>query len=243
MRILVVAEDEARRKTRIAALQRLELVVVGATGVARLAAEVRATTPDVLLVDGLDSAGVRQALERARRASERPLAAVLLLAEGMTWLRTPLPPDLQPAVVLASAGLDDRALARAVASLAADGSVDPEAVVAHALRLEPRALEVTSGQGSVRLTPSEATVLRALLDQPSSVVRVDEIARALYGHRLSDPRTRAAVHGHVSTLRRKLATIGAGDQVEAIRSVGYRLVELRERRASPPARPRPPGRT
>jgi DNA-binding response OmpR family regulator len=238
MRVLVVADDETRRASRLAALERIETPAVGGVTVARVAAEVRATSPDVVLIDGLGSTEARQVLERARRAAERPLAALLLLAEGMTWLRTPLPPDLLPAAVLASAGVEDRELQRALASLQA-GGVPSGSLAAHELRLDPRALEASNARGSAPLTPSEAKVLEALMVRPSTVVRIEEIARSLYGNPLSDPRTRATIHGHVATLRRKLATIGADGQVEALRAVGYRLVERRGR-AMPPARPRPP---
>lgn len=234
MRVLVVCDDEARRALRTSALGRLEHDVAGACSLARVAVDARAANPDVLLVDGTATAQeARQAVERARRALERPVGALLLMPEGATWLRVPLPPDVRPAVVLASDGVDDASLRRGLEQLRTVAKVPSGSIAVYGVTLDRRSHEARANDLRVVLTPSEAAVFTAMLEQPSQVVRHEELARALYGRVLSDPRTRAAIRGHVASLRAKLDTIGVGAQLEGLRSIGYRFVERR-------GRPRPP---
>jgi len=243
MRILVVVNDPDLRAARVDALARIEMPAAGACDALRVTLEARALSPDVLLLDGFPTAAAaRQALQRARDVTERPPVALLLLPDDATWLRTPLPPDVRPASVLASSGVDDATLAQALASMRLRHAELRESAQAHELRLDLRSREVTNERGKARLTAPEATLLQALLDQPTTVLRLEDLARVLYGHPLSDPRSRTAIHGHMTALRTKLGQIGAQDQVEAIRTLGYRLVEVR-RRGPParPSRPRPPG--
>ena len=236
MRVLVCADDDTLRAARVAALGPIEVDAVVACDIARLAYETRRSAPDVLLLEGLETASaVRDALRRAREALERPLAALLFLPAGHLWLRAPLPPDLQPAVAVRSADLADTALSRAFERLLADRGVPPLGTVArYGITLDRAALEVSTDYGRVRLTPSEATVLDALMSQPARVVPHQELARALFGRVLADPGTRATIRGHIATLRQKLAELEAEEQVEGLRGVGYRFVE--------PARRRPPPR-
>lgn len=236
MRILVACNDAERRALRVSALERLDMPAVGACGLARVALDARAARPDVLLVDGVATAQeARGALERARNAVERPLSALLLMPEGATWLRVPLPPDVRPAVVLPSDGVDDASLRRGLEQLRTVARVPVGSVSAYGLSLDRRSHEARANDQRVVLTPSEASLLVALLEQPSRVIRHDELARALYGRALTDPRTKSTVRGHIATLRAKLDTLGVGEQLQGLRGIGYRFMER-------PGRPRPPGR-
>lgn len=236
MRVLVACDDEGRRAERVAALLRLEMEAVTGTTLVRAGLDARSARPDLVLVDGAASArAAREAVERVRRALERPTGALLLLPRGATWLRVPLPPDVRPAVVLASDEADDGALLRALEQLRGLAKVETGSVARYGVVLDRRSREARAHDQRVVLTPGEATVLAALLDRPSQVVRQDDLARALHGRTLTDPRTRAAVRAEVESLRAKLELIGVGQQLEALRDLGFRFVERT-------GRPRPPGR-
>lgn|GEM_PF-2089859 len=234
MRVLVVCDDEARRKLRLSALERIEMEPVGGSTLARVALDARAAKPDVLLVDGVATGQeARLALERARRALERPVGALLLMPAGATWLRVPLPLDVRPAVVLASDEADDATLRRGLEQLRSVARVPTGSIAVYGLSLDRRSHEARAYDQRAILTPSEAAVLTALMEQPSQVIRHEELARALYGRVLSDPRTKSAIRSHIASLRAKLDALGVGEQLEGLRSVGYRFVERK-------GRPRPP---
>lgn len=234
MRVLVVCDDEARRNLRLSALQRLEMEPVGGSTLARVALDARAAKPDVLLIDGVTTGQeARLAVERARRALERPVGALLLMPAGATWLRVPLPLDVRPAVVLASDEADDGALRRGLEQLRSVARVPTGSIAVYGLSLNRRSHEALAYDQRTVLTPSEAAVLTALMERPSQVIRHEDIARALYGRALSDPRTKSAIRAHIESLRGKLDTLGVGEQLEGLRSVGYRFVERK-------GRPRPP---
>lgn len=234
MRVFVACDEESRRLLRVAALERLGVDVAGASDLARLALDVRATRPDVLLLEGVATGqAARDALRRARRAVEGALGAVLLLPAGATWLRVPPPPDVQPVVVLPGDAADDGALRRAIDRLRATARVPDGEVSAYGLTLDRRSREARTDEGRVALTESEARILGALLEERSRVLRSEELARALYGRVLNDPRTRAAVRAHVASLRRRLAELEVDEQVEGLRGVGYRFVERRGPRVPP----------
>jgi DNA-binding response OmpR family regulator len=234
MRVLVATDDERLRSARVEALQRLEYEVAGACGLVRLASEVRALQPDVLLLDGLEGAeDARSALRRARGATQRRLGALLLLREGATWLRVPLPRDAQPAAVLRSAGLEDAALRRALEQVRATAGVKAGTVRGYDVTLDRRSREAWTDFGRTRLTEAEAIVLEVLLERPSEIVRHDDLARALHGRVLTDSRTRAAIDGQVASLRKRLEPLQVADQLQAVRTAGYRFVERRRPRIPP----------
>lgn len=249
MRILVACDDEALRARHVEALQRLELTAAGSCSLARLALDVRTAQPDVVLVDGVRTAEeARIALERARRAldeqpgrrPERPgqrlgqrLGGLLLLPEGAAWLRVPLPLDVRPAVVLPSDGLDDAALRRGLERLRVEARVPSGSVTRYGVSLDARTREARANDLRVILTMEEAALLTAMMEQPSRVLRIEDLAGALFGRPSTDPRARAAVHSHVASLRARLAALQVGDQLEPLRDLGYRFVERK-------GRPRPP---
>ena len=89
-----------------------------------------------------------------------------------------------------------------------------------ALEVDRDRAEVRVDDASVPLSPTEYQLLVALADAPALVLRRDQlIERALPD---SDALERS-VDGHVKNLRRKLADAGAGDVIETVRGIGYRL--------------------
>lgn len=234
MRVLVACDDEALRVERAAALVRLEMEAVSGCSLGRVHLEARTAQPDLVLIDGIEAAAdARRAIERARNATGRALGALILLPDGATWLRVPLPPDVRPAVVLASSAADDASLARALDELRVAVRVPTGTVEKYGLTFDRRSREARVNDQRVRLTAEEGAALVTLMERPSQIVRRDDLTRAIVGRPLSDPRTRATVEGHLASLHRKLDGLGVGEQLQAVRDLGYRWVERR-------GRPRPP---
>ena len=83
----------------------------------------------------------------------------------------------------------------------------------------------------ITLRAKEFDLLAALAAHPGVVVGRDALlARAWGGGYLGDTRT---VDVHVSRLRDKLAAAGLGLAIDTVRSVGYRLVAIEDRRSEP----------
>lgn len=164
----------------------------------------------------------RQTLERCRAAAEVALPAVLLLWPTSPWLHTAVPVDLEPAVALDVLTATAPDLMRAARVMSGDSGMSVSLRMG-ALVLDHVERRLTGPSGDAFLTPSESTLLAVLLARPQEVVRVEEIARALWGTPLGDPHARAAVRTHLHTLRRKLTSVGAGDAIRSIAGVGYRL--------------------
>lgn len=91
------------------------------------------------------------------------------------------------------------------------------------LRLDAAARELSAPGGQVRLTPTECAILKLLMGSPGQVITksllLDRIA-------LDTPDcTETSLKMHVSNLRRKLREAGAGDCIEAVWGIGFRLRE------------------
>lgn len=93
-----------------------------------------------------------------------------------------------------------------------------------ALEIDRDRIEVRVGEQAVPLTATEYQLLVALADAPDMALRRDQlIERAMPD---SDALERT-VDGHLKNLRRKLAEAGAGDVIETVRGIGYRLRRTR----------------
>jgi len=115
-------------------------------------------------------------------------------------------------------GLGDRpVIACVVRDLSAEAHAETDAVAG---------IEVDDGGRRVRvagqplpLTRSEFDLLLLLLEQRGRVLSADEIAREVWGYHAAGSRN--FLQAHVSRLRRKLRTVGAGDILATVRGVGY----------------------
>ncbi len=89
------------------------------------------------------------------------------------------------------------------------------------VELHPAARLAFCGGHELHLTSTEFALLQELLTQSGTVVSVDELSKAVWGHEtLGAPNY---VEAHVSRLRRKLREVGAGRVVETVRGAGYRV--------------------
>ena len=91
------------------------------------------------------------------------------------------------------------------------------------LRLDADARWVAVDGAEVRLTRTEYAILRLLMASPSRVITksrlLDEIARD------TPDCTESSLKTHVSNLRKKLRDAGAGDCIESVWGIGFKLAE------------------
>ena len=89
------------------------------------------------------------------------------------------------------------------------------------LRLDADARWVAVDGAEVRLTRTEYAILRLLMASPSQVVTksrlLDEIARD------TPDCTESSLKTHVSNLRKKLRDAGAGDCIESVWGIGFKM--------------------
>ena len=91
------------------------------------------------------------------------------------------------------------------------------------LRLDPDTRQMFVNETEVRLTPTEHAILKLLMSNPSQV-----ITKSLLLERLSKDTpdcTEGSLKMHVSNLRKKLRDAGAGDPIEAVWGIGFKLRE------------------
>ncbi len=99
----------------------------------------------------------------------------------------------------------------------------PVPSVAPPVVLDASRLEASRGPLTVQLTPSQFTVLVALVTARGAVVRRDELCDLLWGP--SAERSENALEAHVSALRRKLDDPLHVRSIVAVYGLGYRLTE------------------
>ncbi len=112
-------------------------------------------------------------------------------------------------------------LARVAARLrTAPDALSPR-YVCGALRLDTASHAVTANENPVALTRTEYAILKLLMQNPGQV-----IARATILDRIGADTpdcTERSLKQHISNLRKKLADAGAGDPIEAVWGIGFRL--------------------
>ena len=119
---------------------------------------------------------------------------------------------------------DSKELLARIAVQLRRGAAAPEDVIElGALRLEPARQGLTVNGEAVRLTRTEFAILKLLMRNPGQV-----IAKSTILDRISTDTpdcTDASLKQHVSNLRKKLREAGAGDCIEAVWGIGFRIVE------------------
>lgn len=224
LHLLLIGHDPgALAAWRRALTAQANVTVVGAVSTVDAPLRLRVLRPSVLVL--VEPAGVgdaRATVERCRAAVESTAPVLLLLPPSSPWLRAPLPDALAPADALDVSTTTPADVVHA-ARLLARGEVEVPVLAAGGIALDPVERRLYGPAGDASLTPSEATLLTALLERPREVVRAEEIAQALWGTPVGDVHARAAIRTHLHTLRRKLTAAGAGDAVRSVTGVGYRL--------------------
>lgn len=89
------------------------------------------------------------------------------------------------------------------------------------IRMDRKKHKVTVGGETVQLTLKEYEVLRYLMENPGTVLTRSQLLEEVWGYNFAgETRT---IDVHIRTLRQKLGA--AGERIETVRGVGYRLTE------------------
>lgn len=91
------------------------------------------------------------------------------------------------------------------------------------LALDPETRSVTADGAAVRLTRTEFAILKLLMQNPRQVIPKSRLLDQLS---LETPDcVESSLKVHVSNLRRKLRDAGAGECIEAVWGIGFKLAE------------------
>lgn len=100
------------------------------------------------------------------------------------------------------------------------------------LTLDLGALEVRRGEQRVRLTRSEAGLLRVLLERPGVAIGAHELSHRIWDYEaVGDPNF---IQQHISRLRRKLRAVGVDHVIQTVYGVGYAVATPRTGTAGSP---------
>ena len=91
------------------------------------------------------------------------------------------------------------------------------------MRLDPETRQVAAPGAEIRLTRTEFAILRLLMDHPTQVVTKSSLLEHISAD--TPDCTESSLKTHVSNLRKKLRDAGAGDPIEAVWGIGFRLRE------------------
>ena len=92
-----------------------------------------------------------------------------------------------------------------------------------AVELAPEAREVTVDGEAVRLTRTEFSILKLLMQNPRQVVTKSQLLDQLSVE--TPDCVESSLKVHVSNLRRKLREAGAGEVIESVWGIGFKLAE------------------
>ncbi len=180
-----------------------------------------------LMLPGLD--GMAASREIIRRKPSLPIIMLTARSERETILEgfdlgaddyivKPFDIDLLLARIQAR-------LRRAPAGIPAPApSPDGGSLITGDLVLDRDAHVIKTPRGEVALNPKEHDLLELLLSRPGHLFPREEIVERVW-HQKYLPASRS-LDVHVRRLRTKLAQIGAGVELQTVRSVGYRLTPL-----------------
>ena len=173
-------------------------------------------TPDLVLLDlMLPGLPGEEVMERIRGVPVIVLSARidvedkvrLLLGGAADYMTKPFDPK--------------ELLARIAVQLRGSAAREDMPLACGAIRLDAAAREAIVGEEAVRLTRTEFAILRLLMQNPGQVLTKSAILERIS---LDTPDcTETSLKIHVSNLRRKLRDAGAGDAIEAVWGIGFRL--------------------
>ena len=118
---------------------------------------------------------------------------------------------------------DTRELLARVAVQLRAGRVQGEVFRHGNLSLNPETHEVTADGAAVRLTRTEFGILRLLMQNPRQVITKSQLLDQLSAD--TPDCVESSLKVHVSNLRRKLREAGAGEVIEAVWGIGFKLKE------------------
>ena len=114
-------------------------------------------------------------------------------------------------------------LARITVALRGGARTSSSTLIHGSLRIDPVTRQVTTDGTEVRLTRTEFAILRLLMDNPAQVVTKSTLLERIS---MDTPDcTESSLKTHISNLRKKLRDAGAGDPIEAVWGIGFKLRE------------------
>lgn len=113
-------------------------------------------------------------------------------------------------------------LARIAVQLRPAASPTPGRLHAGILCLDPGTHQAWAGENPIRLTRTEYAILKLLMQNSRQVVTKSQILDQIS---LDTPDcTESSLKQHMSNLRRKLCQAGAGDCIEAVWGIGFKIL-------------------
>lgn len=219
--IYCVEDDESIRELVVYTLENTGFEAEGFSDGKTFTERLREKKPDLILLDimlpGEDGNSLLSKIRSSRETKKIPV--IMLTARGSEYDK----------VLSLDNGADDyvtkpfgmmELISRIRAVLRRTGSEEKEEILsAGDIRMDRDKHEVWVGDQPVTLTLKEFNLLRMLLEHPGTVLTRDQLLSEIWGYDF-DGETRT-VDVHIRTLRQKLGE--AGDEIETVRGVGYRI--------------------
>lgn len=117
-------------------------------------------------------------------------------------------------------------LARVAVRLREAPAREGSALTFHSLRLDPDARCASVDGAEIRLTRTEYAILKLLLRSPAQVVTKSALLERIAQD--TPDCTESSLKTHMSNLRKKLREAGAGDCIESVWGIGFKLAEGRD---------------
>ena len=180
-------------------------------------------TPELVLLDimlpGEDGMELLRKLKASKKTKDIPV--IMVTAKGAEYDKVKgLDAGADDYVTKPFGMMELISRIKAVLRRSAKGSVSSEDTFEIGeIRLDPKKQEVTVQGEVVNLTLKEYELLKRLMKNSNIVLTRDQLLEDIWGYDF-DGETRT-VDVHVRTLRQKLGD--AGEQIETIRGVGYRM--------------------
>ena len=180
-------------------------------------------TPELVLLDimlpGEDGMELLRKLKASKKTKDIPV--IMVTAKGAEYDKVKgLDAGADDYVTKPFGMMELISRIKAVLRRSAKGSVSSEDTFAIGeIRLDPKKHEVTVHGEVVNLTLKEYELLKRLMKNSNIVLTRDQLLEDIWGYDF-DGETRT-VDVHVRTLRQKLGD--AGEQIETVRGVGYRM--------------------
>ena len=142
--------------------------------------------------------------------------------------------DVDDRIVGLDAGADDyltkpfdmrELLARIRAMTRRKAEFSPNIITIGNLSLNRETFELSTDKGSFRLGNKEYQMIEMLMDNPGRLISTEQFMERIWGYE-----TEAEINVvwvYISYLRKKLLSLGANQEIKAVRGVGYTLEETK----------------
>ena len=221
--IYVVEDDKNISEIESFALKNAGHQIVECACAKEFHKQVQERIPDMVLLDimlpGEDGMELLSKLKASKKTREIPV--IMVTAKGAEYDKVKgLDAGADDYVTKPFGMMELISRIKAVLRRSANGSISGEdAFEIGEIRLDPKKHEVTVHGEVVNLTLKEYELLKRLMKNSNIVLTRDQLLEDIWGYDF-DGETRT-VDVHVRTLRQKLGD--AGEQIETVRGVGYRM--------------------